>query len=130
MLADHNCIVAHCLFAAKNSGPVDSPGSDSLLGSLELMMSKMSLPGTGDPLMVLHELRRKRDNLNTLDLSDRIKSMAARLRADREEQRHEAARLKTIRDMSQEELTSILWRLEDQVDVYCKINRDRHASRP
>src|SRR5881628_1762775 len=43
--------------------------------------------------------------------------MAARLRADREEQRHEAAKLKAIRKMSQEELTSILRRLEDQVDA-------------
>ena len=77
-LADHNnYIVAHRLFAAKvsldehkNSGPVDSAGSDSLLGSLELMMSKMSLPGRGDPLMVLHDLQRKRDDLSALDLSD------------------------------------------------------------
>ena len=120
-LADHNnYIVAHRLFAAKvslnkhkNSGPMDSVGSDSLLGSLELMMDKTSPPGKGDSLMVLHDLRRKRDNLNALDLYDRIKSMVARLRADREEQRHEAAKLKAIREMSQEELTSILRWLED-----------------
>src|SRR5436189_2875567 len=43
--------------------------------------------------------------------------MAARLRADHEEQRHEATKLKAIRDMSQEELASILRRLEDQVDA-------------
>src|SRR4051812_14125896 len=120
----HNHIVAHRLFAAKasldkqkNSGPVDSAGSDSLLGSLELMMDKTSPPGKGDSLMVLHDLRRKRDDLSALDLSDRVKSMAARLRADREEQRHEAAKLKAIREMSQEELASILRRLEDQVDA-------------
>ena len=88
--ADHNYIFALCLFAAKpseqeNSGPVDFVGSDSLLGSLELMMSKMSLPGKGDPLTVLHDLQRKRDDLNALELSDRIKSVAARLRADHEE---------------------------------------------
>src|SRR4051812_15880024 len=123
-LADHNYIVAHRLFAAKasldkhkNFGPVDSAGSDSLLGSLELMMGKTSPPGKGDSLMVLHDLRRKRDDLNALDLSDRVKSMVARLRADREEQRHEAAKLKAIREMSQAELTSILRRLEDQVDA-------------
>src|SRR3954470_3189911 len=123
-LADHNYIVAHHLFAAKasldeqkNSGPMDSAGSDSLLGSLELMMDKTSSPGKGDSLMVLHDLRRKRDDLSALDLSDRVKSMAARLRADREEQHHGAAKLKTIREMSQEELVSILRRLEDQVDA-------------
>src|SRR4051812_36284062 len=123
--ADHNCIpFIVCFFAAKpslyehkSSGPVDFAGSDSLLGFLELMMSKMSLPGRGDPLMVLHNLQRKRDDLNALDLSDQIKSAAARLHADREEQRHEAARLKTIQDMSQEELASILRRLEEQVDA-------------
>src|SRR5438045_9612784 len=43
--------------------------------------------------------------------------MAGRLRADREEQRHEAAKLKAIREMSQEELASILRQLEDQVDA-------------
>src|SRR4051812_8348521 len=79
LLADHNCIVSHHLFAAKNFGPVDSIGSDSLLGSLELMMSKTSLPGKGDTLMVLHDLQRKRDDLSALDLSDRVKSMAAML---------------------------------------------------
>ena len=120
----HNHVVAHRLFAAKasldkqkNSGPVDSAGSDSLLGSLELMMDKTSPLGKGNSLMVLHDLRWKRDDLSALDLSDRVKTMAARLRADREEQRHEAAKLKAIREMSQEELTSILRRLEDQVDA-------------
>src|SRR5436189_4310480 len=85
----HNHVVAHRLFAAKasldeqkNFGPVDSDGSDSLLGSLEFMMDKTSLPSKGDSLMVLHDLRRKRDDLSALDLSDRIKNMAARLRAD------------------------------------------------
>ena len=113
----HNHVVAHRLFAAKasldeqkNSGPMDSAGSDSLLGSLELMMDKTSPPGKGDSLMVLHDLRRKRDDLSALDLSNRIKSMAARLRADREEQRHEAAKLKAIREMPQEELASNGWR--------------------
>ena len=43
--------------------------------------------------------------------------MAGRLRADREEQRHEAVKLKATREMSQEELASILRRLEDQVDA-------------
>src|SRR4051812_5508737 len=120
----HNHVVAYRLFAAKasldeqkNSGPVDSAGSDSLLGSLELMMDKTSLPRKGDSLMVLHDLRRRRDDLSALDSSDRIKSMVARLRADREEQRHEAAKLKAIREMSQEELASILRQLEDQVDA-------------
>src|SRR3954462_15712074 len=91
-LANHNnYIVAHDLFAAKasldehkNSEPVDSAGSDSLLGSHELMMDKTSPPGKGDSLMVLHDLRRTRDDLSALDLSDRVKSMASRLRADRE----------------------------------------------
>src|SRR5436189_2656079 len=85
----HNHVVAHRLFAAKasieeqkNSGPVDSAGSDSLLGSLELMMDKTSPPSKDDSLMALHDLRRKRDDLSALDLSDRIKNMAARLRAD------------------------------------------------
>ena len=104
-LADHNdYIVAHRLFAAKASlddhksfGPVDSAGSDSLLGSLELIMDKTSPLGKRDSLMVLHDLRRKRNDLGALDLSDRVKSMAARLRADREEQHHEAAKLKAIR---------------------------------
>src|SRR3954467_15361854 len=121
----HNHVVAHRLVAAKasldeqkNSGPVDSTGSDSLLGSLGLMIDKTSLPRKGDSLMVLHDLRRKRDDLNALDLSDRVQSMAARLRADREEQRHEAAKLKAIREMSQEEFASILRRLEDQVDAH------------
>src|SRR3954471_16951241 len=50
----------------------------------------------------------------------RIKNMAARLRADREEQRHEAAKLKAIRDMSREELAFVLRRLEDQVDAQCR----------
>src|SRR4051812_46499493 len=102
-LVDHNYVVAHRLFAAKasldehkNSGPVDSAGSDSLLGSLELMVDKTSPSGKGDSLMVLHNLRRKRDDLSALDLSDCVKSMAASLRADREEQRHEAAKLKAI----------------------------------
>ena len=72
----------------KSSGPVDSVGSDSLLGSLELMMDKTSPPGKGDSLMVLDDLRRKRDDLSALDLSDHIKNMAFRLRADREEQRY------------------------------------------
>ena len=87
----HNYVNAHRHFAAKasldehkNSGPVDSAGSDSLLSSLELMMDKTSPPGKGDSLMVLHDLRRKSDDLSALDLSDRVKSMAARLRADRE----------------------------------------------
>src|SRR4051812_20796776 len=95
LLAVHNCIIAYCLFAAKafldeqkNSGSVDFAGSDSLLGSLELMTSKMSLPSKGDPLMVLHDLQRRRDDLSALDLSDRVKGMAARLHTDREEQRH------------------------------------------
>src|SRR4051812_27657138 len=57
------------------------------------------------------------DALNVLDLSGRVKDMAGRLRANREKQRHEAARLKVIQDMSQEELASILRRLEDQVDA-------------
>src|SRR5436189_3468119 len=120
----HNHVVAHHFFAAKasldeqkNSGPVDSAGSDSLLGSLELMMDKTSPPSKGDSLMVLHDLRRKRDDLSALDLSDHVKNMAARLRADREEQRHEAAKLKAIREMSQEELASILRWPEDQVDA-------------
>src|SRR4051812_36996418 len=120
-LADHDYIVAHRLFATKasfdehkNSGPVDSAGSDSLLGSLELMMDKIPPPRKGDSLMILHDLRRKRDDLSALDLSDRVKSMAARLRGDREEQRHEAAKLKAIREMSQEELAPILRWLEDQ----------------
>src|SRR2546430_16576560 len=91
----HNHVFAHRLFAAKasldeqkNSGPVDSAGSDSLLGSLELMIDKTSPPRKGDSLMVLHDLRRRRDDLSALDLSDRVKSMVARLRADRDEQRH------------------------------------------
>src|SRR5436190_7986412 len=99
-LSIHNYVIAHRLFAAKasfdepkNSGLVDSAGSDSLLGSLELMMDKTPPPRKGDSLMILHDLRRKRDDLSALDLSNRIKSMAARLRADREEQRHEAAKL-------------------------------------
>src|SRR5436190_8024444 len=73
----HNHVVAHRLFAAKasldeqkNSGPMDSAGSDSLLGSLELMMDKTSPPRKGDSLMVLHDLRRRRDDLSALDLSD------------------------------------------------------------
>ena len=106
-LADHNYIVAHRLFAAKasldehkNSRPVDSAESDSLLGSLELIMDRTSPPNKGDSLMVLHNLWRKRDDLSALDISDRVKSMAARLRADREEQHHEAAKLKAIREMS------------------------------
>src|SRR5438270_11745156 len=81
------------------------------------MMDKTFPPSKGDSLMVLHDLRRKRDDLSALDLSDRAKSMAARLRANREEQRHEAAKFKAIREMSQEELSSVLWRLEDQVDA-------------
>src|SRR3954469_25129191 len=81
------------------------------------MMDKTSPPSKGDSLMVLHDLRRKRDDLSALDLSDRVKSMAARLRADREEQSHEAAKLKAVWEMSQEELSSILRRLEDQVDA-------------
>src|SRR3954469_14833526 len=120
----HNYVNAHRLFEAKasldeqkNSGPVDSVESDSLLGSLELMMDQTSLPRKGDSLMVLHDLRRKRDDLSALDLSERVKNMAARLRADQKEQRHEAAKLKAIREMSQEELASILRRLEDQVDA-------------
>src|SRR3954470_21788333 len=59
----HNHVIAHRLFAAKasldeqkNSGLVDSAGSDSLLGSFELMMEKTSLPRKGDSLMVLHDL--------------------------------------------------------------------------
>src|SRR5436190_22788024 len=81
------------------------------------MMDKTSPPRKGDSLMVLHNPWRKRDDLGALDLSDRVKSMTARLHADREEQRHEAAKLKAIREMSQEELASILRRLEDQVDA-------------
>src|SRR5438270_329104 len=113
LLADHNYIVAPRLFAAKpseqeNSGPVDSVGSDSLLGSLELMMDKTSPPGKGDSLMVLHDLRRKRNDLGALDLSDRVKSMAARLRADREELRYEAAKLKASRELD-EKIASISW---------------------
>src|SRR4051812_7399352 len=96
---------------------MNSAGSDSLLGSLEFMMSKMSLPRGGDPLMVLNDLQRRKDALNAIDLSDRIKDMAARLHSDCEEQHHEAARLKVIQDMSQEELASILRRLEDLVDA-------------
>src|SRR3954464_1573496 len=81
------------------------------------MIDKTSLPRKGDSLMVLQDLRRRRDDLSSLDLSDRVKSMVARLRADREEQRHEAAKLMAIREMSQEELASILRWLEDQVDA-------------
>ena len=55
--------------------------------------------------------------MNALDLSGRIKDMAARVHAGLEEQRHEAAKLKVIQDMSPEELASILRRLEDQVDA-------------
>src|SRR4051812_15853108 len=110
MIATIICLLTCCMlpFAAKQllyggeaSNHMDSVGSDSLLGLFKLMMSIMSLPRGGDPLMILNNLQRRRDALNALDLSSRIKDMAARLYTNYEEQCHEVARLKVIQVMSQ-----------------------------
>src|SRR3954470_4696329 len=86
----------HVAFATKlspcdgrSSDPVDNVEFDFLLDSFEPMMSRESPPREGDALMVLCDLQRRRDALNALDLSGRIKWAAAKLRANQEEQLRE-----------------------------------------
>src|SRR3954466_10088989 len=101
----------HIVFAAKlspcdgrSSDPVDNAEFDFLLDSFELMMSRESPPRKGDALMDLCNLQRKKDALNPLDFSGRIKKSTAKLRASREEQLREAVRLRAINSSSEVQL--------------------------
>src|SRR4051812_35192354 len=103
----------YVVFAAKlspcdgrSSDPVDNAEFDFLLDSFESMMSRESPPRRGDALMVLCDLQRKKDVLNTLDLSGRIKETTAKLRASREGQLREVVRLRAINTTSEVQLTS------------------------
>src|SRR3954470_14403158 len=79
------------------------------------MMSRESPPREGDPLMVLCDLRRRKDALNALDLSGTIKEAAAKLRVSREEQLREVVKLRAINTTSEVQLTSSLQHIRGRI---------------
>src|SRR3954462_668880 len=112
----------HVVFTAKlspcdgkSSDPVDNAEFDFLLNSFEVMMSRESPPQEGDALMVLCDLQKRRDALNALDLSGRIKETAAKLRFNREEQLHEVVKLRAINTTSEVQLTSSLQHIQGHI---------------
>lgn len=67
----------------------------------------------GSSRITLAILQRGQDTLRALDLLGRIRDMAARLRADHEQRRKEAAELRALQAMTDTELASSLQQLEN-----------------
>lgn len=82
--------------------------------SLMLSSSTVSAGRLGQPLVrgglkgLLRVLRRKRDALNTLDLLERTRDLAARLCVDRDQRWWEAAELRPIQAMTGTDFTASL----------------------
>lgn len=76
--------------------------------------------------MVLSDLQRRKDPLNSLELSGRIKEIAAKLRANREELLCEMMRLKAIHTTSEVKLASSLQHQGGRIEAQCQICKRLH----